>query len=447
MEKILVVDDDEELVATLKELLSREEYEVIPAYSGDEALNKFRHNQDILAALVDLVMPVMDGLTLTENLKEINPNLDVIIISAYGDVPRVVEAIQRGAKDYITKPFDKEILLNKLGNIKKTHVLQSKVDELQKMVSEKFGFENIVSRSPLMKSVFERANAAALSDATVLIVGETGTGKDLISKAIHLKSDRKNYPYLPINCGSIPPELLESELFGHKKGAFTGAIRDHEGVFSAARNGTVFLDEIGEMQKDLQVRILRVLEEGKIRPVGETREIPVNCRIITATNRSIDELKNKYLREDLFFRLAVIIIEIPPLRKRKEDIPVLVEYFLKNFNKKYDRNIESLSKKALEELLNYSFPGNVRELENVIEGIFAITSKGKTQITEKDLRSQILWRSKTSSDNKIYNLENLEKFALKEALRESNGNKSRAAKLLGISRDTLYRKLKDHAIS
>lgn len=293
-----------------------------------------------------------------------------------------------------------------------------------------------------MKGVFEKASASARSNAPVFIVGETGTGKELLSKAIHLRGDRSSKPFIAVNCGAIPKELLESELFGYKKGAFTGAVKDHEGLFIAANGGTILLDEIGEMPKDLQVRLLRVLEDYKVRPLGHTTEIPLDVRVIAASNHSIDDLKGEYLREDLFFRLAVIVIELPPLRDRKSDIPLLIDNFINTFNQKYSKNIEGLSEEAFNDLYSYDFPGNIRELENLIEGIIAVSSHQKKTITGKDLKGHLVWQQPKTSEHQVLALDKLEKFALEEALRESKGNKSRAAEMLGISRDTLYRKLK-----
>ena len=444
MFKVLLVDDDQEFISAVKELLQKNEYQVLTAYSGEEALEQFTNNSDINLMLVDLVMPLMDGFTLLEKVKAINKNVDVIIITGQGTVETAVEAIKTGAKDFIIKPFDKDLLLNKLGAIRKTFQLENKVSKLKNIISEKYGFDQIITRSPVMKSVFEKASSATNSDANVFIIGETGTGKGLIAKAIHLKSLRKDQPFVAINCGSIPKELLESELFGHKKGSFTGAISDKEGLFVSAKRGTIFLDEIGEMPKDLQVRLLKVLEDRKVRPVGSNDEIRVDARVIAATNRSIEELKSNFLREDLFYRLAVIVIELPTLRDRKEDIPLLVEYFIRKFNEKYSKRIAGLTKTALNSLYQYDFPGNIRELENLIEGIIAVFPNEKNTIAEKDLKSHLLWNENSSSKYSFLSLDKLEKFAIDKALRESKGNKSRAAKLLGISRDTLYRKLNQY---
>ncbi|MGI9534667.1 MAG: sigma-54-dependent transcriptional regulator [Thermodesulfobacteriota bacterium] len=444
MFKVLVVDDDEELVIAVQELLEKNNYKVLTAFSGEEAIELYQNSPDVSIALVDLVMPMMDGFTLIDKLKEINKQIDIFIITGQGTIQTAVEAIKKGAKDFIIKPYDKDLLLNKLASIRKTYELENKVSKLKEIISEKYGFENIITRSPIMNNVFEKATAASKSSANVFIIGETGTGKGLIAKAIHIKSNRKDLPFVSINCGSIPKELLESELFGHKKGSFTGAINDHTGLFVSARGGTIFLDEIGEMPKDLQVRILHVLEDHKVRPIGETKEIEVHARVIAATNRSIDDLKNIYLREDLFYRLAVIVIELPTLRERKQDIQLLVQSFIKKFNEKYSQNIINLTNEALDYLISYEFPGNIRELENLLEGIIAISSERKTTINVRDITSHLLWNDKTESGHAVLKLDKIEKQTLQKALRESQGNKSKAAKMLGISRDTLYRKLKEY---
>lgn len=445
--KVLVVDDDPEFVDAVRELLERNGYGVISAYSGNEALEKANASPGINLALLDLVMPMMDGFTLLEKLKEIAAEMTVIIVTGQGTVQTAVEAIKRGASDFITKPFDKDVLLKKLDVLRKKYELEGKVGELKQLISDKFGFENIISSSKAMKAVFEKATAAARSDAPVFIVGPTGTGKELLAKAIHVKGERSEAPFIAVNCGAIPKELLESELFGYKKGAFTGAVKDHEGLFIAANKGTILLDEIGEMPKDLQVRLLRVLEEYKVRPIGHTEEVPLDIRVIAASNHSIEQLKSKYLRDDLFFRLAVIVIELPPLSERRGDIPLLVETFITRFNLKYSKSLKGLSEGALNSLYSYEFPGNIRELENLIEGIAAVCPQDKEEITLKDLKAHLLWQEPKAHGHQMLSLDKLEKYAFEQALREANGNKSKAAEMLGISRDTLYRKLKIYELA
>ncbi len=404
----------------------------------------FTNNPDIKLALVDLIMPMMDGITLMEKLKEKNSELNIIMITGQGTVTNAVEALKKGANDFITKPFDKDILLSKLEIYRKSYELENKVENLSSIISTKYGFDKIVSSSKSMKTVFEKASAASRTDATVFLVGETGTGKELLAKSIHLKSDRSRYPFIPINCGAIPKELLESELFGHKKGSFTGADKDNQGLFLAAHRGTIFLDEIGEMSKDLQVRLLRVLQEQKIRPVGGSNEIPIDTRVIAASNHSIEDLKNKELREDLFFRLAVVVIEIPPLRDRKEDIPILINHFINIFNSKYDKNISGVNEDVLSIMYNYDFPGNIRELENLLQGLVVLAPEDKKFINEKDLKASLVWHDTKTSAKSVLSLEKVERFAIENAIRQAKGNKSKAAELLGVSRDTLYRKLKQY---
>jgi DNA-binding NtrC family response regulator len=336
----------------------RNGYDVVTAHSGNEALERASEDGRVGLVLLDLVMPLMDGFTLLEKFQEIIPETTIIMVTGQGTVQTAVEAIKRGAKDFITKPFDKDILLNKLDMVRKAEELEDKVSTLNVLLSEKYGFDNIISGSKLMKSVFERASAAAHSNAPVFIVGETGTGKELLAKAIHIRARGK--PFVGVNCGAIPKELLESELFGYRKGAFTGAVRDHEGLFVAADKGTIFLDEIGEMPKELQVRLLRVLEEYKVRPLGYTQEVTLDVRVISASNHPIDELKKTYLREDLFFRLAVIVIELPPLRERRGDIHLLIDHFINSLIK-ISRKVKG-PRKGLQPL-QLPFPGNIRSRE------------------------------------------------------------------------------------
>lgn len=362
-------------------------------------------------------------------------------MTGQGTIPTAVEAIKRGASDFIPKPFDKDVLLKKLEAIRTRAYLENRVTNLRELVSDKYGFENIISSSQAMMDVFEVASAAVSSDAPALIVGETGTGKELIAKAIHVKSKRGNEPFIGVNCEAIPKELLESELFGYKKGSFTGALKDHEGLFMAADKGTIFLDEIGAMPKEFQVRLLRALQERKVRPIGSATELPVDIRIISATNRTLDELKNTYLREDMFFRLAVILIDLPPLRKRREDIPLLVEHFIRAFNNAYSKNIMGITESGLITLYRYGFPGNIRELENLIERIIAVMPPNRTEITEKDIKSHLLLSVAKAQETSL-SLVELERVAIEQAIRECKGNKSKAAKVLGISRDTFYKKIK-----
>ena len=324
---ILVVDDDARLAATLKEFLAREGYQVEVAQSGAEALAIHAANPRISLALVDLIMPLMDGLTLTDELRRRDPDIAVIVMTGYGTIETAIEAIKKGAEDYITKPFDYEAVRKKIARLMEVMELREHVAQLEGHLQRHECFENITAVSPAMEKVLERARLAAATDASVLIVGETGTGKEMLARAIHQASPRGRMPFVPVNSGALPRELVESELFGFRRGAFTGAYSDAPGIFLAASGGTVFLDEIGEMPKDVQVKLLRVLQEGEVRPVGSTKSVHVDVRVISATNRSLNELRSTLLREDLYFRIATVVLQVPPLRARQEDILVLSQHF------------------------------------------------------------------------------------------------------------------------
>lgn len=452
--RILIVDDNREMAETLADLFEKNGYTAAVALSGAEALKKIKEYPDISLALVDLMMPLLDGIALMEKIKEINPDITVIIMTGYGTIETAVEAIKRGADDYILKPFDKNMILKKVGRVVEVYELKEKVAKLQDLVNSKSGFEDIVAISKKMRGVIDKAHAASASDIPVLIVGETGTGKEVLARAIHRGSQRNNKPFIPVNCGALPKDLIESELFGYKKGSFTGALYDHNGLFVSARGGTLFLDEISEMPKDAQVKLLRVLQDGRVRALGDTREVEVDVRIISASNRPVEELKGKHLREDLYYRISTLTILIPPLRERQEDIPLLVERFIRKYGEKYECRLR-IEKKALDLLQDYPFYGNVRELENLIEGIIATVGKKRETLTAQNIKS-LLRERKTEKNfeptkGNIINastlsLEHLEKFAIEQALRIAKGNKTRGAEILGISRDSLYKKMKRYGI-
>jgi len=442
---ILVVDDDARLAATLKEFLAREGYQVEVAQSGTEALAIHAANPRISLALVDLIMPLMDGLTLTDELRRRDPDIAVIVMTGYGTIETAIEAIKKGAEDYITKPFDYEAVRKKIARLMEVMELREHVAQLEGHLQRHECFENITAVSPAMEKVLERARLAAATDASVLIVGETGTGKEMLARAIHQASPRGRMPFVPVNSGALPRELVESELFGFRRGAFTGAYSDAPGIFLAASGGTVFLDEIGEMPKDVQVKLLRVLQEGEVRPVGSTKSVHVDVRVISATNRSLNELRSTLLREDLYFRIATVVLQVPPLRARQEDILVLSQHFAARLTRRYGREI-SLSRTALELLLAYSFPGNVRELESLIESAAALSADAPQVITEKDLKPLLSPTQIAPSPamNHPVSIEQMERLTIQQALRMADGNRTKAASLLGISRDTLYRKLRQY---
>ncbi|HEU5450739.1 MAG TPA: sigma-54 dependent transcriptional regulator [Terriglobales bacterium] len=442
---ILVVDDDAGLAGTLRDFLQGEGYTVEVALSAAEALQAQARQPNLALALVDLMMPISDGLAAMEQLHQRDPELPVLIMTGFGTIETAVEAMKRGAEDYLTKPFDREAVRKKVGRLMELHALRGRVAQLEANLQEiSDPFAPVIYISGAMQKVVERARAAAASDATILLLGETGTGKEMLARAIHAAGRRASFPFQAVNCGALPRELVESELFGVRKGAFTGAYADAPGVFAAASRGTVFLDEVGEMPKDAQVKLLRVLQERELRPVGSATTVPIDVRVIAATNRPLASLRGQVLREDLYFRLATVVIEIPPLRARREDILVLAQSFAARLSDRYGRHI-TVSRGAAELLLNDSFPGNVRELENMLESVTALSQEDPQFIGEKDLRP--LLSSHTASPAAELGvplaLDDMERVAIERAIRLCEGNRTRAAALLGISRDTLYRKLRE----
>jgi len=445
---ILVVDDDAEMAATIAELLRQQGYEVLFATSGLEAAQIASSNAKLRLALIDLVMPVMDGIALLERLKQERPELPVLMMSGFGTIAAAVEAVKRGAEDFVTKPFERTTILKKIAHILELQTLREKVAELESSGRGRT-FTGVVGQAPKMRRALELAEAAARTDVPVLLVGETGTGKELLARLIHRHSERAARPFIPVNCGALPRELVESELFGYRKGAFTGAQQDRPGLFVAVNGGTLFLDEISEMPTEMQVKLLRALQEGKVRPLGAVEEVLVDVRIIASTNRTTSASLSGVLRQDLYYRLARISIELPPLRERREDLPLLLDHYLTLYSAKYGYR-PTLHADALSLLHGYPFPGNIRELENLVEGVMA-THKGQEVIRDRDIRSylhpELIQKGNTFVDLSMFSLERLEKFAIEQALRLSGENKSRASEILGISRESLYRKIRQYGIS
>jgi DNA-binding NtrC family response regulator len=446
---ILVVDDDEVLAASLAKLLGQHYPSVYTALSGTEAAATLAREKNICLVLVDLVMPVMDGLGVLDHVRQTAPDTSVVLMTGFGTIETAVAAIKHGAEDYITKPFDTETVLKKVSRLMQLYELKERVAELERQQEHESPFAQIVAGSSIMRGVLDRARTAAQSSAPVLLVGETGTGKEMLARAIHRASPRAERPFIPVNCAAIPQELFESELYGYCKGAFTGALADHQGLFQAAHEGTVFLDEIAEMPLAAQPKLLRVLEQGEVRPVGVTSAHYVDVRLVSATNRPLADLAGAALREDLFYRISTIVIEIPTLRQRREDLFRLTEHFLEQFSERYGRQI-SLERAALDRLLSYTFPGNVRELAHILESAVAVSTDNPQSITERDLtsllRPQAAGTELPTSLAADCSLETLEKFAIRQAMRIAGHNKSRAAELLGLSRGSLYRKLKEYGL-
>ena len=446
---ILVVDDDEVLATSVAKILRQRYPCVYAALSGTEAIAVLSREKQICVVLVDLVMPVVDGLGVLDYVRQSRPDVSVILMTGFGTIEAAVEAIKRGAEDYITKPFDTETILKRVSRLMELYELKERVAQLEGQYGSGSPFAEIIASSSVMRGVLGRAQVAAQSAAPVLIVGETGTGKELLARAIHRASPRMGRPFIPVNCAAIPQELAESELFGHRKGAFTGAMADHLGLFQAANSGTIFLDEIIDLPLGAQAKLLRVLEGGEVRPVGETNALHVDVRVISACNRQLAEIVGSSLREDLFFRISTIVIQLPPLRQRREDLYLLCEHFLQQFTQRYGRGI-SLDRAALDALLAYFFPGNVRELSHILESAVAVSTENPQVIKERDisplLRAQAPSAALSVGVAADCSLESMEKFAIRQALRIASGNKSQAADLLGLSRGSLYRKLRDHGL-
>ncbi len=440
--RVLVVDDEAIIRDSLRDWLNDAGYEVFAAENGPQALETIKREEPRIV-IADLVMPGMDGIELMKRAKEIYPDIEVIIITAYGSIPTAITAIREGAYDYIQKPFcpeRTEILIEKL--VERQRLIEENLSLHQKL-EERYRFENIIAKSSRMQQVIEAIKVVATSNATVLITGETGTGKELVARAIHSQSQRRDKPFIAVSCAALPETLLESELFGHEKGAFTGAYAQKKGKFEVANHGTLFLDEIGEMSANIQVHLLRVLEEKEFARVGGNEPIKVDVRVISATNRAMKEAVAKgQFREDLYYRLNVVNIELPPLRERREDIPLLAQHFLKKFALENNKEVADFSPEATDFLLSYDWPGNVRELENAIERAVILAKKPVIEID--DLPQQtFIGRPITGGEN----LRQVEKNHIINVLTQTNGNYTEAAKALGISRMTLYNKAKVYGIN
>lgn len=441
---ILVVDDDADMRELAQDMLRDRGHQVSVAGSGEEAL-KLLAEEDYAVVLTDLRMKGMQGLELLNQIKREYPEVNVVLMTAFGSVDTAVEAMKHGASDYLTKPVKKDELIRVVERVIREAALRREVDRLRKEVRKEYSFHQILGKSKAIQAVFDLIRRVADSPTNVLITGESGTGKELVAKAIHYNSSRKEAPFVPVNCAAIPEQLLESELFGHMRGAFTDAKVDKRGLFEEAQKGTLFLDEISELPLMLQAKLLRAIQEKEIRRVGATKPIAVDVRIIAATNLNLaDEVKNKRFREDLYYRLNVIELKLPPLRERREDIPLLVDAFLKKCAEAGGKMVKGISEAALAMLIDYAWPGNVRELENVIER--AVTLSRGEKISPDDLPPAVQGargdrRVLDDAAEKSLPLHEVEKEYIKKILEKTGGNKYQAAQVLGIDRKTLYRKL------
>ena len=448
---VLVADDDKYSRAFLKELLHSNGYAVDEAVDGDEAVEKI-NKIDFDLVLTDLKMPGRQGIEVLQAAKSLENDPEVLVVTAYGTFETAVEAIKLGAFDYLTKPLDsKRVLVTIQRALEKKH-LRGEVANLRSQIEVTYGRQNIIAASTQMHRVLELVDLLAGSDSPVLIEGESGTGKELIVKAIHFGGARKSKSFVAVNCGALPEHLLESELFGHEKGAFTGAVKDKKGLFEEANGGTLLLDEIGDMPQSLQVKLLRVLQDGEVRRVGSNAVIHVDVRLISCTNRKlVDLIAEGKFREDLFYRLRVVPITVPPLRERREDIPPLLNHFVERFSQKMNKKVLGFTPEAMQMILSYDWPGNIRELENLVQG--AITLSSSASIGSAEIEPFLIQRQGAAPiemGNEVLNIskvyEKVEKDCIIKALQRNAWNQIQAARDLGIGRTTLWRKMEKHDI-
>ncbi|MEP6819727.1 MAG: sigma-54 dependent transcriptional regulator [bacterium] len=448
--RILVVDDEPTIADSLKQNFMEEGYAVDIAATGAEAIELFDQGGHHVA-ICDLQLPDMDGLEVMRHIKDARPNSEVIVVTAHGSVAKAVEATKAGAFDFVDKPFDFEELQLRVENALNHRELRTENDNLRRQMSTRSEYYNMIGSSKPMQTIYETIDAVAKSDANVLIVGDSGTGKELIANAIHYKSLRTRKPFIKVNCAALPKELIESELFGHTKGAFTGAHADKEGLVQHAAGGSLMLDEIAEMPVELQPKLLRVLQERSYRKIGSEKTYAVDFRLISSTNRPpADAIRDGLLRDDLFYRISTITIHVPPLRDRSEDIQLLTEHFLHMYAQKYERPIDGVSQAAYQRLFGHTWPGNVRELQNVIERAVLLAKGNRVEPVDLPFDNGSLpegspagsaWEVPTNMS-----LEDIERLVIEKTLQRTGGNKQAAANLLGIYRPRLYSKIRKYNI-
>jgi len=443
LKKILVVDDDSNFLKLIRMRLELADYEVVTALNEDEAISKAREETFGLS-IVDLKLVHRDGICLMEEMHSINPYMPIIILTAHGSIESAVEATKKGAYNFLNKPFDSEELLLQIEKAMENQRLVSEAKRLEGLLRERYDFKTIVARSEKMQRVLDLVSRVAGSDSTIYISGESGTGKEVIARGIHVASERRDKPFVAINCAAIPETLLESELFGHERGAFTDAKRSHVGLFAQSHQGTIFLDEIGDMSSSLQAKLLRVLEEKRFYPLGSERPVNVDVRVIVATNKDLEaEVKNGCFREDLFYRVHVVPIHLPPLRERKEDIPLLAEHFLKGISQRMKKEIKGISPMAMQRLMLHDWPGNVRELENTIEHAVAMTQHDVISeeiiLPSKDLPPEPLKPFREA-------VEEFKRGYIVRLLEFTKGNVTKAAELAGKYRPDFHNLVKKHSL-
>lgn len=448
--RILVVDDEPLMADSLRQNLAEEGFVVDTAATGAQAIEQFDVGGHQLA-ICDLQLPDMDGLDVLRHIKEARPATEVIVVTGYGTVARAVEATKAGAFYFVEKPFDFDQMLPLVEKALERRELKAETESMRRQLSTRAEYFNIIGASKQMQTIYETIESVAKSDANVLIVGESGTGKELIANAIHYNSLRSKKPFIKVNCAALPKELIESELFGHTKGAFTGAHADKEGLVQHAAAGSLLLDEIAEMPVELQPKLLRVLQERSYRKIGSERTYAVDFRLISSTNRPpADAIRDGVLRDDLFYRISTITIHVPPLRERTDDIQLLTDHFLKHYSQKYDRQISGVSQAAYQRLFAHSWPGNVRELQNVIERAVLLAKSARIEPSDLPFENgTTLEGSATNSGWDVppnMTLEDIEKLVIEKTLQRTGGNKQAAANLLGIYRPRLYSKIRKYKI-
>ena len=447
MTKILIIDDEEKLLTLLTKILSLEGFEVLQAPDSKSALKKLEQS-DIDVVLCDVKLPDGNGVELSKKIKSNYPLVEIILLTAYGNIPDGVQAIKNGAFDYITKGDDNNKIIPLLYRAKEKVDLAKRVKQLEKQLGDRHSFKSILGKSKAILAAIELANKVSGTDTTVLLTGETGTGKEVFAQAIHQASNRNNKHFVAINCSAFSKEILESEMFGYKAGAFTGANKDKIGLFEEANGGTIFLDEIGEMSLPLQAKLLRAVEAGEFIKVGDSKSTRIDLRIISATNRDLqEEIENGTFRKDLFYRLSAFQIKLPALRERLVDIEILANHFVNSFSAKTNKKIKPLSKPFIETLKQYSWNGNIRELKNVIERsvILSDVDELSTDTLPAEFET-IIAASKSGKQLSAFDLASAEKIHIQKVLNYTNGNKTKAAELLNIALTTLYRKLDDYNI-
>ena len=440
---ILVVDDDASIRESFEKILKRTGYKVLTAEDGEEALDIIRQ-QSVDLVLSDLRMPKMGGLKLLKASKTLSPEIEVILMTAFGDVDAAVKAMQGGAYHFIQKPLKRSVILMTIARALEKQTLVLENQSYRRQLKAEFHFDNIIGESSAMRGLIAKIQQVAPSGASILILGESGTGKEVVANALHIASLQADKPLIKVSCAALPETLMESELFGYERGAFTGATSRKPGRFELANDGTIFLDEIGDMPKHLQVKLLRVLQEGEFERLGATKSVRVNVRLISATNKDLSkEVQEERFRQDLFYRLNVITLEIPPLRDRREDILLLVNHFLDKYNQKYNKSIQGVSREAISSLETHNWPGNVRELESAIEQAVILSHSNLINLTDLPETSH---QDKIASQSSITiplgsPMKEIEEQVILETLKVTKGNKELAARLLGISSRTIYRKL------